>query len=102
MVMFDELNAVATVNQIQQHLAALMRAFEACEDDYEWSSAYSQTDFEAPPLSMSGNASQQVLNALADVHDLYETAKGTPGFPLPALPYNFTASMRAVIGSRNP
>jgi hypothetical protein len=99
--MFDELNKEEVVQRIQMHFAALLEAFAECAQDYQWSTAYPQADFEAPPLAMSANGSQDLLNALADINDLWQTAQGTPGFPLPTLPYNFLASIRKVMGITN-
>lgn len=100
MPMFDGLNPIQTIMQAQEHLAALRQAFEDCESDYQWSSAYAITDFEAAPLNMSPEGAQDILNALADAHQLWMTAQGTPGFPAATLPYNFMASMRKIDGTR--
>jgi len=98
--MFDELNPTQTIMQIQQHLAALRQAFEDCESDYQWASAYSLADFEASPLNMTPAGAQAILNALADAHQLWMTGQGTPGFPAATLPYNFMASMRMIDGTK--
>ncbi len=98
--MFGQLNPSLTAQQIQQKLDALFTAFEELERAYLWSAAYSLTDFENPPLSYASDDGQDILNALADAHDLYQTALGTGGFPTATLPYNFTASMLKLIGPR--
>src|SRR5215472_5950706 len=100
MPMFDQLNPTLSVQQIQQKLDALFTAFEELERAYQWSAQYTLTDFENPPFSFSSAAGQAILNALADAHDLYQTAIGTTGFPTATLPYNFTASMLGVTGPR--
>lgn len=100
MAMFDQLNTIDQINQIQAELAALRKAFEAVESTYQWSTAYSLSDFENPPFSLSAAAGQDILNALADAHDLWMTAQGVVGWPTATLPYNFFASMRAITGSR--
>ena len=100
MPMFDQLNASLSVQQIQQKLDALFTAFEELERAYRWSSQYGLSDFEAPPLSFSSAAGQDVLNALADAHDLYMTAQGVTGWPTATLPYDFLASMLVITGPR--
>jgi len=97
---FGQLNPSTVVNQIQMKLSALFSALEDLEGDYQWSSAYSLSDFEAPPFSFSASDAQAVFNALADAHDLYQTALGTTGFPTATLPYDFLASMRAVAATK--
>lgn len=100
MAMFGQLNTIDFVQQITRELAALRQAFEAVESTYQWASAYALSDFEAAPLSLSAGDGQDVLNALADAHDLWETAQGTVGWPTATLPYNFMASMRVITGPR--
>lgn len=100
MAMFGQLNASVTIQQVQQKFSAMFNAMEDLEDIYLWMSAYTITDLEGPPFSLPAADAQMILNALADVHDWYQTGQGTAGFPLPALPYNFFASMRAVTGAR--
>lgn len=100
MAVFGQLNPSSVVNQLQMKISALFKAFEDLEDSYKWSSAYSLSDLEGAPFSFSSADAQDILNALADAHDLYMTALGTSGFPLATPPYNFTASMRVVTGPR--
>jgi hypothetical protein len=100
MAMFGQLSPGATVQLITQKLAALRSAFEDCEDVYQWLSAYSLSDMEAAPLSLSAGDGQDILNALGDAHDLWMTAQGEAGFPTASLPYNFFASMRMITGAR--
>ena len=100
MAVFGQLNPSSVVGQLQMQFAALFAAFEALEDSYRWSSAYALSDLEAAPFSFSSTDGQDILNALADAHDLYQTALGTTGFPTATPPYNFTASMRMVTGPR--
>lgn len=100
MPVFGQLNSSLTVQQIQSKLKALALAFSDLEDAYQWVSAYAPADLEAAPLSWDANDAQDVLNALADAHNLYQTALGVTGFPTAQLPYNFTASMRVVMGPR--
>ena len=100
MAVFGQLNPSSVVNQLQQKLAVLFKAFEDLEDAYQWSSAYSLSDLEGAPFSFPAADAQDILNALADAHDLYQTALGTAGFPTATLPYNFTASMRVITGPR--
>jgi hypothetical protein len=98
--MFGQLNPSLIVNQLQMKFDALFSALEDLESAYQWSAAYSLSDFEAAPLSFPAADGQDVLNALADAHDLYQTALGTSGFPTATPPYNFLASMRVVTGAR--
>ena len=100
MPMFGQLSPGSTVAQIQQKISALITAFEDLEDAYQWSSAYALSDWEAAPMNFPSADAQDILNAVADAHDLYQTAQGTTGFPTASLPYNFLASMRAMIGAR--
>ena len=100
MAIFGLLNPTLTVNQLQAKFAALFAALEDLEGDYQWASAYARSDFENPPFNMAAADGQDILNALADAHDLYQTALGTTGFPTASPPYNFFASMRAVAGTR--
>jgi hypothetical protein len=100
MAMFGQLNAGQTLQQMQAKLSALVSSFEDCENVYQWLSAYSLNDLEAAPLSLPSGDAQDILNAFADVHNLWMTAQGTPGFPSATLPYNFTASQRMIIGAR--
>ena len=99
MPMFGQLVPAMVVNQMQLQLTALIKAFEDCEDTYQWLSAYSLPDLEAAPLSLPAADGQDILNAFADVSDLYQTALGTAGFPLATPPYNFLASVRAITGA---
>jgi hypothetical protein len=98
--MFGQLNPSVSVQQVQQKLDALFTAFEELERSYRWSAAYALSDFEAAPFSFSASDGQDILNALADAHDLYQTALGTTGFPTATPPYNFTASMLKLTGPR--
>lgn len=98
--MFGQLNAGMTVTQLQQKFSTLFSAMEDLEDAYQWVSAYAAGDLEGPPLNLDPGDAQAVLNALADAHDLYQTALGTAGFPLAQTPYNFLASMRVITGAR--
>jgi hypothetical protein len=98
--MFGQLNPGTTATLISQKLAALRDAFEDIEDVYQWMSAYTLSDLEAPPLAMDPDDAQAILNALADAHDLYQTGLGTTGFPTATPPYNFFASMRMITGAR--
>lgn len=98
--MFGQLNPALTVQQVQAKLVALRSAFEDLENVYQWTSAYALADLEAAPLSLSASDAQDLLNAIADAHDLYQTALGTTGFPTATLPYNFFASMRMITGAR--
>lgn len=100
MAMFGQLNSSITISQLQQKFAALFTALEDLEDAYLWCAAYAQADLEGPPLNLAAADAQMILNALADAHDYYQTGLGTPGFPLPALPYSFLASMRMITGAR--
>ena len=100
MAVFGQLNASLVVQQMQQKLSALLEAFEDCDNAYQWLSAYAAGDLEEAPLSFDAGDAQAILNAFADVHDLYQTAQGTTGFPTAELPYNFLASMRVVMGPR--
>lgn len=86
------------VNNAQAKLAALRRAFEDCEDFYQWLSAYAPADLEAAPVNMDSVSAQAIFNAFADVHQEYMTRRGTDGFPTATLPYNFSASQNVVIG----
>jgi hypothetical protein len=94
MPMFGLLVPASVVNSMQLQLNALVKAFEDCEDTYLWLSAYALADLEAAPMSFSAADGQDILNAFADVHDLYQTALGTTGFPTAVPPYNFFASVR--------
>lgn len=98
--MFGQLSPGSTVAQIQQKITALITAFEDLEDAYLWSSAYSLSDWEAAPMNLPSADAQDILNALADSHNLYQTALGTTGFPTASLPYGFLTSMRMVTGAR--
>lgn len=100
MAMFGQLNSVQTVQQMQAKLSALIAAFEDCENVYQWLSAYAQADLEAAPLNLSATDAQDVLNAFADLHQLWMTAQGVTGFPVATLPYNFMASQRMIVGAR--
>ncbi len=100
MAMFGQINSSTTITQLQQKFSTLFRALEDLEDSYQWSSAYALADFQAPPMNLSAADAQIILDALADAHDFYQTGMGVAGFPLPALPYNFLASMRKVAGTR--
>lgn len=100
MAVFGQLNPSSVVNQLQMQFAALFTALHDLEDSYQWSAAYSLSDLEGAPFSFTAADAQDILNALADAHDLYQTALGTTGFPTATLPYNFTASMRVVTGTR--
>lgn len=100
MPIFGGLNQVQVTNQIANKLAALIAAFEDLENTYQWCSAYALADLEAAPLSYAAADGQDILNALADAHDLWMTAQGTTGFPTAVLPYPFTASMRVIVGPR--
>ena len=100
MAVFGQLNPSSTVNQLQQQFSALFAALHELEDSYQWSSAYSLSDLEGPPFNFPTADAQAILNALADLHDLYMTALGTTGWPTATLPYNFTASMRAITATR--
>lgn len=96
MPMFGQLNTIDFVQQVMRELTALRKAFEAVEATYQWSSAYSLSDYEAAPLSMTAADGQDILNALADAHDLWMTAQGAAGWPTATLPYNFMGSMRVI------
>lgn len=100
MAVFGQLNPSSVVNQLQMQFSALFKAFEDLEGSYRWASAYALSDLEAAPFSFPAADAQDILNALADVHSLYQTALGTAGFPAATLPYNFTASMRMITGPR--
>jgi hypothetical protein len=100
MAVFGQLSPGITINRLQTEFSALFTALEALEDSYQWASAYALSDLEGPPFNYPSGDAQAILNALADAHDLYETARGTAGFPLATLPYNFTASMRVISGVR--
>jgi hypothetical protein len=98
--MFGQLNASSTVTLISQKLVAVRASFEDGEDVFQWLSAYTLTDMEGSPLNLPSDDAQDILNAVADVHDLYQTGLGVTGFPTASLPYNFFASMRMVTGAR--
>lgn len=86
------------VNNAQAKLKALQRAFEDCEDFYQWLSAYGAADLEAAPIGLDADSAQALLNAFADAHQEYQVRTGAQGFPTATLPYSFIASQRAVIG----
>lgn len=100
MAVFGQLNPSSVVNQLQLQFSALFSALHELEDSYQWSSAYSLAELEGAPFNFPAADAQAILNALADAHDLWMTAQGVTGWPAAALPYNFTASMRAVAGTR--
>jgi hypothetical protein len=87
----------------QSRLMSLRLAMEACEDYYQWLSAYSTTDLAAAPLSIATADGQALLNAFADAHGIQVAFNGAVPTALVAsgsviTPYNFSASMRKIIG----
>jgi hypothetical protein len=100
MTMFGQLNATGTISQMQQQLAVLRKAFEDCEDTYQWLSAYALADLEGAPLDLPSGDAQAILNGFADMHNLWMTAQGITGFPTATLPYNFMASQRMITATR--
>ena len=85
------------VNNAQAKLAALRRALEDCANFYGWLSAYAAADLEAAPVSMDAASAQAIFNAFADANEL-NTLFGGGALGAYTLPYNFSASMRVVIG----
>lgn len=81
----------------QARLMVLRQALEAANDYYLWMSAYSAADLQAAPLNLDSVSAQALLNAFADAHELYTLFTGG-GLGTYTLPYNFSASMRVIIG----
>lgn len=96
MAVFGGITQQQVVTGAQARLMALRLALEAANDYYLWLSAYALSDLQAAPLTFSAADGQAILNAMSDAHQLYLAATGSA--ITPALPYNFMASMRQIIG----
>lgn len=91
------ITASNVTSNAQARLMALRLALEAADDYYLWLSAYSAADLEAAPLSLDSASAQALLNAFADAHEMHTLFTGG-GLGSYTLPYNFSASMRVIIG----
>lgn len=81
----------------QSRLMSLRLALEGCEDFYQWLSAYAAADLASAPLSIATADATALLTAFADAHEFYTLFNGG-GLGTYTLPYNFSASMRKIIG----
>lgn len=84
----------------QARLMALRLALEEAENYHAWLSAYAAADLEAAPLSMDAASATALLSAFADAHELYVLFTGG-GLGTYTLPYNFSASIDAIIGPQD-
>lgn len=82
-------------NNVQTKLLALRQALNNVNDLYLWLSAYAQSDLVT--LGFTSADAQDILNAVADAHELYVLFTGG-GLGTYTLPYNFSASQRIVVG----
>jgi hypothetical protein len=87
----------------QSRLMSLRLALEAGEDYYQWLSAYAAADLQGAPLSIAAADATALLTAFADAHGMYVAFNGGVPVALTAsgsviTPYNFSASMRKIIG----
>lgn len=101
MAVFGQITAQNVYTSAVARGEALLEALEAWEDVYLWVSQNSLADLEAPPLNFPAADAQAVQNAASDAHDFYQTGEGTAGFPTATLPYNFLASIRAIVGPQH-
>lgn len=100
MAVFGQLDSSLTVLQIQQKFSVLFAACEDLERAYQWISQNSLADLEGPPLNWTAGDAQDIMNALTDFNDWFQTGQGTAGFPLPSLPYDFLTSAQTITGPR--
>lgn len=85
----------AVTGNVQTALMGLRRALEDVTDLHTWIIAYSTGDLEA--LNFSAADAQAIFTALADAAKLADLYNGG-ALGSYTLPYNFSASMRQVIG----
>ena len=95
MPIFGGITQVNATTNAQARLSALRMALEAAADFYNWLSAYSQSDLET--FGYTAADAEALLSAFADANELY-VLYGGGGLGSYTLPYNFSASQRAVIG----
>lgn len=100
MAVFGGITTSNVTTGAQARLMTLRRALEAAEDFYQWLSAYTAADLEAAPITLSAADAQDLMTAFADAHELYVLFTGG-GLGTYTLPYNFSASMRKIIGPQN-
>lgn len=95
MAVFGTVTSNLVINQAVNVFSNLRNALEAAADFEDWISAYSASDLEA--IGFSAADASTILSAAADANELAALYNGG-ALGSYTLPYNFSASQRAVIG----
>lgn len=95
MAVFGSTNSQLVINQAVNVLTNLRSALEAAADFHSWISEYSAADLEA--IGFSPADASTILSAAADANELATLYNGGV-LGTYTLPFNFSASQRAVVG----
>ncbi len=95
MAVFENITSATIQDQAVNRLTALRRALADCSDLNAWLAGLAVADLQA--IGFSAADAQTLKTALADANELSVLYNGG-GLGSYTLPYNFSASMRQVIG----